>query len=319
VILETVILETVILEAVILEAVNRETGNRNRMGAKRMLDPKLMAAIDVCRPGSRDLEQPELADLAASLASDPEVRAVYDQVQRSDQRLTAAMHEVPIPAGLANRILDRHSAAPASCGGAAAMAVNAAVSREPATITPASAQDSKLPASIAPESGRRLIRRRLAVGLGLAACLLVIAGLVVLDRQPDSSPVAVTEKAAGWYEQLSGGWQPMAKAPQGFALPKGIGGGLGGWQWVAKTVAKSGLVFDLGQAQPGPVGRSGAVLFVIKSTRSDLPSSAPRTPQSTTAGLAIGVWQSGGLMYVLVVRGNEHDYQKLLHPAPPLA
>ncbi len=157
----------------------------------------------------------------------------------------------------------------------------------------------------------RIERRRLVqIGLTLAACLLVAAGLA-LWAQPDVKQVAVNERAVGWYEQLGDGWQPLGKAPKEFAVPKGIGGNLRGWQTVAKSVAQRGVVYDLGEF--------GAVLFVLKATRRDLPSSMPRTPQSTTAGYAIGAWQSGGLMYVLVVRGNQQTYQKLLHPVQPLA
>jgi hypothetical protein len=292
-----------------------------------MLDSKLMEAIDACRPDSRDVDQPELASLAAALSHDPQVRAVYDAIQQSDGRLTSAMHDVPVPTGLADRILDRLAAtvvssdATATSGTAAAIAVEAKV--------PVISGEPKMPSSIEADSASRSSRRRVvAVGLGLAACLLLAAGLgVLVGRQPDHSQLAVTEKAVGWYEQLGDGWQPVDKAPKGFSLPKGIGGTLRGWQWLAKGVAKSGVVYDLGQNPPGQVlpgqqvrgAQKGAVLFVIKATRTDLPSSAPRTPQSTTAGFAIGAWQSGGLMYVLVVRGNEHDYQRLLHPVQPLA
>jgi hypothetical protein len=258
---------------------------------------------------------PELAGLAGSLASGTEVRATYDAVQQFDGRVMSAMHAVPVPAGLANRILDRLAA---NASGAAATAVAAGTAA--GENAPPSAVELTLASSPQAPADARFTRGRwIAVGTGLAACLLLAAGLVIVSRQPDRPQLTVTEKAVGWYEQLGDGWQPMAQSPQGLALPKGIGGTQRGWQWVAKSVAKSGVVYDLGQDPHGPVARSGAVLFVIKGTRPDLPSSAPRTPQSTTAGYAIGAWQSGGLMYVLVVRGNEQAYEKLLHPVRPLA
>ncbi len=263
-----------------------------------MLDPKSVELIDTCRPDGRDVQSPELAAL---LAADPEARAVCERVQQLDARFASAMHEVAVPGDLAARILERLAAAAATAA-PSAVEVAAAVPIAPAADAPGVA--------IA-ERPRAIGRRRwLAIGLAVAASLLVAVGIGVWN-QPDKPQGSLTDRAVGWYEQLGDGWQPVAKAPREFALPKGIGGSAGGWQRVAPSIARGGVVYDLGQF--------GAVLFVIKATGPDLPSSAPQMPQSMTAGYAIGAWQKGGLMYVLVVRGNQQTYQKLLRPAPPLA
>ncbi len=47
---------------------------------------------------------------------------------------------------------------------------------------------------------------------------------------------------------------------------------------------------------------------------------APLNPQSSTGGVMIGCWQSQGMVYVLVVEGDERTYQRLLDTSPqPLA
>jgi hypothetical protein len=49
-----------------------------------------------------------------------------------------------------------------------------------------------------------------------------------------------------------------------------------------------------------------------------LPPGPPATPQSSTGGWTIGVWQSGGLRYVLVVAGDVRAYRDVIdsHSAP---
>ncbi len=76
-----------------------------------MNEPTLHEAMDACRPGSDDLHLPELKALADSLPADPVRQVVFARVQRLDARLGAAVRDVQIPAGLAERILSRIEAA----------------------------------------------------------------------------------------------------------------------------------------------------------------------------------------------------------------
>ena len=48
------------------------------------IDPRLLEALEACRPGSDDLAQPEMAELAAALESSEELRALLDRVQKFD-------------------------------------------------------------------------------------------------------------------------------------------------------------------------------------------------------------------------------------------
>src|SRR5688572_10680083 len=60
--------------------------------------------IDACRPGSDDLALPALAELAGAVESDRALADVFARSQRFDRAVSAAMHDVPLPAGLLERL-----------------------------------------------------------------------------------------------------------------------------------------------------------------------------------------------------------------------
>ena len=70
-------------------------------------DERLLEALEACRPGSADLSDPALAHLAAEIAVDPALERLYERLQQIDARVAAAFQEVPVPAGLAERISER--------------------------------------------------------------------------------------------------------------------------------------------------------------------------------------------------------------------
>ena len=107
-----------------------------------MLDPDLIEQIDACRMGSvdrcppgsvggrllgsDDIEQREFAGLAKALASDAELRATYDAVQRLDGRIVAALDDLPVPGDLKSRILARLAATSSAACTATSSALAAA-------------------------------------------------------------------------------------------------------------------------------------------------------------------------------------------------
>jgi hypothetical protein len=66
--------------------------------------------LDVVRPGSLDLDDPDLADAAAALG-DEDIRRRFEQRQAFDRAVTEAMHDLPVPDDLRGRILDALAAA----------------------------------------------------------------------------------------------------------------------------------------------------------------------------------------------------------------
>src|SRR5688572_11232473 len=70
-----------------------------------MVDRELLERIDACRPGSDDLHDPRLAPLADELAESPIKRDLYQRVQALDAVIGEAIDDVPLPAGLSERLL----------------------------------------------------------------------------------------------------------------------------------------------------------------------------------------------------------------------
>jgi len=70
-------------------------------------DPRLLQAMEACRPDSEDLADPELAFLADQLAADPGLRAQFDRLKAFDRAVAEAFADVPVPESLEQRILTR--------------------------------------------------------------------------------------------------------------------------------------------------------------------------------------------------------------------
>ena len=56
-----------------------------------MTDQEIQQAIDACRPGSDDLQRPEMAALAEAVRRDPEVRRRYERSQQFDASVSGAV------------------------------------------------------------------------------------------------------------------------------------------------------------------------------------------------------------------------------------
>src|SRR5688572_16217343 len=66
--------------------------------------------IDACRPGSDDLSLPALVGLAAAVDRDRGVAEELSRSQRFDRAVSTAMHDLPLPAGLLERLEARLAA-----------------------------------------------------------------------------------------------------------------------------------------------------------------------------------------------------------------
>jgi hypothetical protein len=103
--------------------------------------------------------------------------------------------------------------------------------------------------------------------------------------------------ADAWQRELTARWQEMAQAPRDLALPAAIVAAPVGWQRiVGKFASERGTAVRLMNAKG-----EFALLFVMRMTAPDAPHAPPPVPQSTTEGKAVGYWQAGKLVYVLVV------------------
>src|SRR5206468_10251735 len=83
------------------------------------------------------------------------------------------------------------------------------------------------------------------------------------------------------------------------------------WTDVSGMIDASAVAYDLNTA-----GGPRAMLFVVRNAEIDADTAPPVSPQSSTGGMMIGCWQSQGLVYVLVVEGDERSYKSLLKAVP---
>jgi hypothetical protein len=272
------------------------------------MDKRLIESIEACRPGSDDIASPELADAARQIQQDPQVRSLYERVQKWDAVVAATIAQVSVPEGLADRILQRlrceSAISPVELHGSAG---------QPPTVE-AAVQLAAVQLPAVQELDSRWSRRKWLAGLTtIAATILVAAFLSVW--LPGDGDRPLEEVAEGWFQELSGNWQETQQPPGEFPLPGAITASPTSWQWLAKHSSARGVVYQL-QDRAGTT----ALLYVVHLTRTGLPATPPTRPQSNTAGKAVGYWQSGDKVYVLVVPGDERSYRAFVSSSPvPLA
>ena len=245
-------------------------------------DERIAEALEACRPGSKDLAEPELALLALRLETDPELADVFERLQCMDSRLTLAFHDVPIPEGLEDRLLARL----------------AAEKEKPRTIS----------------------RRRLLAAGGLAAIAagLLVAVWLGGSRGEEVTEQYVLDEAIRWSEAPLGehGLLIAEKLPPaGYPFSTVVAAMRGvRWRWVDDFLGRSGVAYDL----PCP-GDARATLYVLSDPVEGL-DIQPSLRPFTTGGCSASAWCENGLLYVLVVQGDPATYQRCLRlPSGPIA
>ena len=87
------------------------------------------------------------------------------------------------------------------------------------------------------------------------------------------------------------------------------------WQKVDSFLGCRAVAFDMSTP-----GGTRATLYVVKRSVSGLPTEPPLRPTLRTGGRSTAAWQSGPLLYVLVVEGEARGYKRLLNlPRGPVA
>lgn len=265
------------------------------------MDPnRLREIIEVRHPDAagwdareRGLDADEARLLEQMLASDPELAAELARVEAWDVELEHGFHDVPVPTGLAERLLAAHQPVAAA---------NAPVA-EIVPVTPAVA-DVALPA-------RRFSRRAWFGALaGLAAAILVVAGLtnwalapqvLSVDTLLEGSHVVALELPEG---EWSVDWKSPVLAEHPFDSSALVVRPVG-WQRQSTALDSAAIVYDLA----GPRRKAARLLvYRMPGAQSSLASFPTRTPRDTTGGYALGAWQRGDLVFVLVVEGNAARY-----------
>lgn len=248
-------------------------------------DHRLQTLLDACRVDSDDLSLPEMGELATALRKDDALRQEWDRRQRSERVVREAMHDVQAPVGLAERIL----AAAAQC-------------------------DQQQRAVELPErqvSARRASRRQwIAIAASLAAVVLAAVVVQFWPRSPEIVTQAqLASDAQLWFDQSvanRGKWLDSWKSATVSFPAQAITASPRGWQPLPANREPGLVAFNL--TPPGSGGN--AVLFAVQTRRKYSVGSLPYTKLTATGGLAMGAWQVGDVLYVLVV-DTLHGNQRL--------
>jgi hypothetical protein len=274
------------------------------MDSQPIRDERILEALEVCRPGGEDLADPALADLADQLGANPELRTLYERLQRVDREVAVAFREVPVPEGLAQRILDRLAAA--------GNAHEAVVPVEEVALATAPS-----PAAEVGVRPRRLSRRWLAAaGTLCPAAVLLVAALIYLNLHRAYDAPTVLREASAFFADESpqpGHLLSHVVPPEDYPISRDVRALAGTrWRGITGFLGRSGVAYDL----PGPDGISrGATLYVVDRSVDGLKDTVPPLrPQQNTGNCCVGLWRSGGLLYVLVVRGGAGEYRSYLAP-----
>lgn len=267
-------------------------------------DERILEALEVCRAGAAEMSDPVLAELAEQLIANPELKRLYDRLQRVDVKLSAAFRDVPVPEDLARQIIDRLAADQAERAGTA-------------DVEETDEPPAHLPVTIAPARSKRVSRRRrlaVAGALSTGAALLVAALIYIGTRNPYVEKVELKE-AIDFFSDESpklGYLLVDHPSPEAYPISRDVRRFPGTrWREVRGFLGRDGVAYDL----PGRRGAPRATLYVVKLTVGDLKETAlPPNPRWNTGGYCGAAWQEGKLLYVLVVGGGSRAYEDCRAP-----
>jgi hypothetical protein len=256
-------------------------------------DERINELLEAYRPGIDKLADDNWQPLRAALATDPEVQRRAKLIQQHDDLVRSAMHDVPIPTGLAERLL---TALPESNPAADVLSSEPGVIDQPVTQPSSIAQPAKI---------SRL--KWLAVAGAIAASVLLVIFFWPVGPSDDGlvGQDELVRMIDDWENDpgliSSSNWRPVT----------------GGSGWPSYPFQPSDLTGVANRAI-GPATRNGGLLLVVydltlpgtgKTARlyvahTNRTFSVPGVPQSLLRGVtgqqeAIA-WQRDKYLYVVV-------------------
>lgn len=287
-------------------------------------DPRIIEALEVCRPGSDDLADPALRVLAEAIEADPELAQLYARLQEVDRRVAAAFADVPVPEGLEGRLCQRLGVAPpdgeVSPGEDAGpdSAQVRGVLATPDSVTAEPQGETTLRPTPVPPRPAPLARRWLFAGGGVAVAAALVIGAMMMfgEGRREYTSQAVLDESIRFFCQETPEPGRRDEPPASYPLSHAIARLPEieiEWRRVRGLLEGRGVAYDFR-------GRRGvrATLYVLDRQVAGLPA-APTLRPYTTGGCSVEAWQEGKLLYVLVVNsGDRRTYQQFLHRPGPL-
>ncbi|MFP6602160.1 MAG: hypothetical protein VB862_06505, partial [Pirellulaceae bacterium] len=232
---------------------------------------------------------------------DDVLQAQFEKSQALDQQLTEVFADVPVPAGLRERLQEAIAQAVAYQG----------LPIDECRDTTGPAEDQQSDPVIVEVTEERRFSQSLR-WLALAASLLIVAA-VWRQFQPAEpvSPELLAGQATTWTERVmaaSHDWNsdlrqsPSTHPIDSYVLPKPQR-----WSRLKTNIDPRAVVYDLSSLKTDRL-----LLFVFRSRQSyQVPRVALQELMGTGA-LTVGAWQQGDLLYVMVGRRNGPALQQFI-------
>jgi len=266
----------------------------------------LRKLLDACRPEHADWNEPELSELADALARDESLAEQQLASQAFDRAVQARIDDVPVPPGLAERLL-------AQLAAAAESQVDSNEGTNSGTPVVPRVMKSELPPQPSLMPAARSKRTTWTIGLTLL--VTAIAALLVVILRPTThapeSADALAQVATQWGDTLadSAGWHAdLGTAPQRYGFSRQVRAKVTGWLSLPSSYDRQGVAYAL----RGPL--SDGWLVVQRSGASFLTAGDRPQPLPTTGPWAVHAWREGELLFVLVARNRPQHSDQFLAP-----
>lgn len=255
------------------------------------MDEQLRDQLNACRHDSNDLTSPDFALLKAGCVRDPELATTLERVHAWDRLLTEQLPEVPVPEGLAGRLLS-------TC--------------EASRISTASQETHSQPLSSLrrPDRLHRPTLRRdrfttMVIAGALVAAVCVIAVTVVSTRNGSVTVAELRDRAMDWRQRLSMQWEDFHTARIDYPVPERIRIHPQGFQRIETEYDARTHAFSLDKD-------AHAILFALRSRRSfDMQGTV--TLMQGKGGWNMAAWREGSEIYVLMVESRHTpDFDRYL-------
>lgn len=242
------------------------------------ISPEIRRQIDACRSMQIDAASPELAALRQAAMENPEVEAALRQSLAFDAKLLEALVDVPVPAGLSQRIsaeLAKHEAE--------------------TTATPA-------------KQNRRQLLAWAALATAAAIAGIWFSLTPPSNKQQHVTQAELSERSEVWFKEAFAiaGWRDDVESiPTSFAKDSNVRGKVVRWREITEGPESQMVALDL-----TPAGESARAILLVAVTDAQYEvTTLPITALPTSGKLRSVAWQKDKTLFVLAVQ--EEDGQRL--------
>jgi hypothetical protein len=273
-----------------------------------------------------------MGPLRESLGDDAELRAVFSRLQAFDSRVREAVHDVPVPTSLEQRLLAA-TGSTSEATGSEATGSEAARSGRPAPAgntfapvaaerLPASAQVRPAPAAEVrpPDNRGRHLRSPWWLAAAATAAVLLLSAFFYWGGSGQTvSEDQLVAAVQNWTKQVQANelWKGVEEDPPAadHPLSAAVRAVPRRWMTLRALDDPSAAVYEVVL----PRGDVPALVFVVKTKRDCGLSPVPYRSLATggvASGLNIAAWQTPDLLYVLVVPGDGPSPQRYVPSTP---